>query len=497
VLWSAFGPTLACGFARLQTDPGDTLLNHYVLEHEWRCLTRPDYVGTLWSPPFFHPQPLVLAYSENLFGTAPLYWLLRLATPPAVAYPLWVMLVTALTYGSLAAVLRRLGVGHGLCALGGYVFAFGLPRLAQLGHQQLLPHLFAPWALYAAWGWSQRPTVAALAGLLAASYAQVLASVYLGWFLLLGLGLFAAAVAVFDRGVIVRVGEFLRRRWPAAVALIAAWAGCMALLMAPYREANRGFRRPYAEVLALTPQPAAWLASAPQGVWYGWLPKRVREAASELWLFPGVGVFALGGLAAVTTVPRSVLGERRTLVAACVLTTGLLALLASRWGDWSAWRAVNRWVPGGEAIRAVGRVVFTVELFALVGGFVALDTLLRRFAPRRQTLVVGLALLAGIAEQVPVRELPSFELAPWQARVEALRTRMTPGTPAYVELAPGRPFWDSQVAAMWAGLEANVPVVNGYSGRYPLGYPDWTRSLTADELDQWMNHAPVARIKAD
>src|SRR5207245_509015 len=46
-LWTAFHPTLASGFARLQSDPGDTLLNHYILEHSWRWLTRSDYIGTL------------------------------------------------------------------------------------------------------------------------------------------------------------------------------------------------------------------------------------------------------------------------------------------------------------------------------------------------------------------------------------------------------------------------------------------------------------------
>src|SRR6476660_7423298 len=146
-LWAAFSPTLASGFARLQADPGDTLLNHYALEHSWRCLTRRDYAGSLWSPAFFHPQPLVLAYSENLLGTAPLYWLPRLACPPATAYQLWMMLAAALTYISVAAMLGRFGVGPVVAALGAYLFAFGLPRLAQIEHQQLLPHLFAPWGV--------------------------------------------------------------------------------------------------------------------------------------------------------------------------------------------------------------------------------------------------------------------------------------------------------------------------------------------------------------
>src|SRR5262249_336464 len=165
-----------------------------------------------------------------------------------------------------------------------------------------------------------------------------------------------------------------------------------------------------------------------------------------------------------------------------------LALIASRWGDWSPWRAVYKWVPGGGAIRAVGRVVFTVELFALVGGLLALDAVMRR--SRFAGAFAGLILVAGVLEQIPVGPLPSFEVAPWQARVSALRYRLTPGTVAYIELAVGRPFWESQLTAMWAGLEANVPVVNGYSGRYPLGYPDWERSMTAGGRNRWAGGEP-------
>jgi hypothetical protein len=176
-----------------------------------------------------------------------------------------------------------------------------------------------------------------------------------------------------------------------------------------------------------------------------------------------------------------------------MITAVLLAVLAMRWGDWSAWRAVFRWWPGGNAIRAVGRMVFTVELFALIGGLVALNRLLPR--QRYGLALAWVVLILGVQEQIPRRPLPSFEVGPWKARVTALRDRLTPGTVAYIDLPPDRPFWESQVTVMWAGLEANVPVVNGYSGRYPTGYPDWTRSMTDDELSEWMHGAAVVRIR--
>jgi hypothetical protein len=468
-LFSAFHPTLLSKFARLQTDPGDTLLNGYILEHSWRWLTHPNYAAEIWSPPFFHPQRLVLAYSENLLGTTPLYWLLRTAAPPILAYQLWMMLVTALTYVSFAAVLRRFGVGHLLAALGGFVFAFGLPRVAQIGHQQLLPHLFAPWAVLAAWTFLQRPAIGSFSGLLAGSFCQLLASIYLGWFLLAGLAIFAAIAVASDSDVRRSVVAFVQRRWNTALALMAVWAGLVVLLMTPYREANRDFRRDYAEVLALTPRPVDWVAA---------------NGSEELRVFPGIVPLAVAacGLAAGAQ------SRKRPFV----ITAVVLALLATRFGDWTAWRAMYRWAPGGDGIRAVGRVVFTVELFALIGGLVALDAVLRRV--RLGGAIAGLLLILGIAEQTLMRDLPSFEVAPWQARVATQRDRLTPGTAAYIELPPDRPYWEGQVTAMWAGLEANVPVVNGYSGRYPPDYPDWTRSMTVAELTKWMHGAPVARI---
>jgi hypothetical protein len=111
-------------------------------------------------------------------------------------------------------------------------------------------------------------------------------------------------------------------------------------------------------------------------------------------------------------------------------------------------------------------------------------------------VIAGLVLVLGVAEQVPVRDLPSFAVAPWQARVAALRDRLTPGTVAYVDLPADRPYWESQLTAMWAGLEAGVPVVNGYSGRYPLGYPGrGKRTMTDDELTEWLHGAPVVRTQ--
>src|SRR5687767_6421336 len=115
----AFKPTFDSGFARVQADRGDTVLNHYLLEHTWQVVSNPDYRATLLSPPFFFPAKLTLAYSENMLGVAPVYWALRLALPPDLAYPWWMILLNALNFVAFAAVARWLGCRHLLVAFGG------------------------------------------------------------------------------------------------------------------------------------------------------------------------------------------------------------------------------------------------------------------------------------------------------------------------------------------------------------------------------------------
>jgi hypothetical protein len=169
-------------------------------------------------------------------------------------------------------------------------------------------------------------------------------------------------------------------------------------------------------------------------------------------------------------------------------TAAVFVLLSLRWhGGWSAWWWVHKHVPGAGAIRAVPRVVLTAELFALLAGLLALD----RWAHRVRFGPTGVAALAVLVMAEQWRTAPpSFDPAPFFAEVEELRPRLEANGPAYVPLAPGRPYHVSQLVAMWAGLRANVPVVNGYSGRYPTGYPDWGRSMTDQELSDWLkkNH---------
>ena len=67
-----FHPTLTSGFARMQPEAGDAILNNYFLEHTYRWAFDSQYPFSFWSPGFFYPTPYTFTYSETLIGMAPL-----------------------------------------------------------------------------------------------------------------------------------------------------------------------------------------------------------------------------------------------------------------------------------------------------------------------------------------------------------------------------------------------------------------------------------------
>jgi hypothetical protein len=130
------------------------------------------------------------------------------------------------------------------------------------------------------------------------------------------------------------------------------------------------------------------------------------------------------------------------------------------------------------------------HLFLLWGGAVGAQRVLAGLGSRARGAVVGALLVFGVVEQ-RVPRLPSFEKAPVERWIQSISKEIGPGCRvAYLPMRSDRPFFVSQLVGMWAGLTANVPVANGYSGTSPPGYPDPSRSLSPEELRAWLREQP-------
>lgn len=502
-LAGTFGPTIFSGFRRLQTDPGDTRFNHYVLEHSFRWVRGDELHRELWNPPFFAPQKNVLAYSDTLLAVAPPYWVFRTAgLAPETAFGAWMFLMAGATFAAGFALLRH-GLRYGATAssFGAFLIAFSSGRVNQLGHQQLLPHLFTIVAIHALLVLFTRDAVgtrarrlwwAAVFGCFAA---QFYAGYYHGFFLFLSL-LLAAVGSVFVRSLRQAAWEKIRRD----LGFVAGASVVSGLALVPlawhYLQVARelGVRGP--EIAGL-PRLTSFAYMGAANRLYGWAAE--WKGFTDLPLAAEQAV----GLGLVTSgVTLWFLRSRREMPWVRVVTFVMLTAFAFTTVFAAKVYLYRVWyyaVPGIQAIRVMARFWILLAIPAGIAVAAATEAIRRRAG---MPVAVVLALLC-CAEQLTATA--SYDVAEYRARVAAIAEQLDPSetAPFFVAAAPGEEPYLTQLDAMWAGLEVGRATVNGYSGNFPPGYDlyesnaaDWRQRLAAWEQTR-LSDAKVVVIVGD
>jgi hypothetical protein len=181
------------------------------------------------------------------------------------------------------------------------------------------------------------------------------------------------------------------------------------------------------------------------------------------------------------------------LIAAGLLTAAIWALLTltTHHEGRSLWELV-RVVPGATAIRCVSRVYVTVYLFGTLAALVWLARVTEQLKPATRLILFAPLTIALISEQTGYTP-PSFEKPDFYALVDRAADRVRGSEALYIQPA----FTDTkghtsvsvyaEVFAMWVGLRANVPVINGYSGRLPPGPYPWGSSVNDESLIRWLS----------
>lgn len=361
-----FRPTFDSGFESVQTERGDGMLNHYILEHSWLALSDPNYRGTLLSPPMYYPTSHTIYYSETLWGVAPLYWLLRLALPYDLAYPWWQILLNLPNFVVFAVVARWLKWPH-LIALGGaFMWAFALVHADQIKHQQMICRLWMPLAVYYAITLVSEPSVRSLSRLLACLTLQSLACIYTGWFLAVGLLVFMPVLLALRPGAWPALKHYARTNRRAVVRTLRWWGLALAAVYLPYAVVNIGISRAYTDTYGLMPTPSGWITGPPGSMWSETTAPIRAPVTLECWLFSGFTIYALMLASGVSLFfyRRQSRPPEWSIIAAALVTVVvwmLITITPENKGD-SAWRWLRFVIPGGTAIRVVSRVPRRVPL---------------------------------------------------------------------------------------------------------------------------------------
>jgi hypothetical protein len=541
-LFTAFYPILISGFQLAQADPGDSRLTHYILEHAYQLVFNRQYPGTIFDPPFFAPYPNDLAFSENLFGTAPIYMVFRLVSNATIAYALWLMTISAGNFLSLAWVLRQYHVRRFISIPLAFTFAFGAPRLVKIAHPQLLPQLFTPIAILMLWQFLRQPSRRSWAILLGLVYWQMLSSIYLGWFMVLSLIIFTLITGAIERQSITKLWQFLQQRWRFVLSSGLLWSGLMLALLRPYWQIKAVVGdRPYAEVETMLPRWQSWFLPVIRGnLWSALLKHNAKNLpmAHEHFIFWGFAVFGLTLYCGWQLFYRprfqrcerrlddrldDQLDDRKRLAQVCFLTFSAIVLITLYWPNgFSLWRWVYTAVPGATAMRAVTRINFTGITFLLISIGLSLNAVWPNRMARStyRWIAIGVAWLMMIEQgfwshdyhnshlfgqaATEIAQLirqdctvayfypvapPGINRPPtWPKPIEPFTLPWHQPTQA-IPLTPEISMVWHQLTAMWAGIEANVPVVNGYSGNTPPNYPYPWIPMTSRQVLNWLDRS--------
>ncbi len=468
----AHSPMIFSALRQMQWDLGDTRLLVYVLEHSFRWVMRSPHHLDFWSPPFFYPARNVAAYSENLLGVAPFYWSWRwLGAPMDSAFQLWILSVSTLNFAAAYALLRRALVHRPeSAAIGAFVFAFGASRINQLGHEQLLPQFYTIIAIYSLIRLVSKPDLLSaprallyIAAFFLAIVAQLYASVYYGWFLVLALGV-AAPFSLLS-AVRSNFWNLIKRHWLSIgiAAALSAWL-LSPMIIHYLRSAGQVGYRPFSEVNYYQARWASWLDIGP----YSWLYGRL----ADLSIFKNLPAeheqrLSFGYFTTFLSCVGLVIGRRKPIVQVLLALSLILGIAStSTAAGATAWRFVYHLVPGAAAIRTMARI----GVLALIPGAIGVALCVEHFFERGIWYVVPIFSLACVAEQRLAT--PFFDKLWNRSATERIAAQIDPKCEAFFYAALGGRFetWKYHLDAMWASLISRVPTLNGYTGNSPPGW---------------------------
>lgn len=497
-LMLAFHAIILSRFALVEGDLLDSRFNLYLLEHSWLWVLRVPGQQQFWNAPFYYPARNVIAYSDTLLTVAPVYWLLRaVGLSPTTSLQWWLIAMATLNFAGAYVLIRRATrVRPAAAALGAFLFAFANARTSQLAHPQLVPQFYTLIALYALVRvfedesrHDRALTTRWMLVFAAALAAQFWAAFYYGFFLALSLGI-AAVCALVVPSLRARFVHVVRRHAVATGACVAFGAALVASLASHYLAVARSIGvRPYGALAPFMPTPASWLYMGRDN----WMYDTLWRGAHFTLSMPQEQQLGLG-LVTTVLVIWGLWGARRSPLGMLALTTGAALMLLTTVfpGGHTAWPIIFDWMPGARALRAISRVGLILLVPAAIGVALFFETAMNA----RWRVAASLAALVFVLEQGQSVEVYSKAAARAEStRVEAMIAPSC-GSVLYAPLHGRRMTWTYQVDGMWAGLDAHVPTINGYSGNAPAGWDfrqirinDSTRARVVQHaLAAWETH---------
>jgi len=360
---------LGLDFSMIPGDMGDARFNNFILEHGYQYLI--GKVEHYWDASFMYPTKNVIAFSDNLLGTMPIYAIFRLLdVDRETSFQLWFLTICVLNYVFCFFALKKWSNSIILSSVGAYIFAFGLFNIGQIYHVQVFPRFLIPFLFYWCWKYLKDKEIKYLTFLLFGIVYQFYCGIYLGFFVIYSLLfiLISYVIVYKDLTLIKQFGEI--KKIILTLGLI-IFSGLILLpLILPYIEVSQSLgMREFDEVIYSIPRPSSYFFSTPASTLWGKLFYTHSAYGFEEWwlhfIFPGILPWLAIFFLPVVLMMRNIdLKKRRTLI--FISTAFLLSIVfCLNIGGVTLYKIIFE-IPGFSSMRALNRIINTQIIFFIL-----------------------------------------------------------------------------------------------------------------------------------
>jgi len=489
-------PVLGYNLSYFPGDLGDGRLNLYFLEHAHKFFTF--QISSFWDAPFMYPEKNVIAYSDNLLGSAPIYSFFRLSGFDTYgAYQLWVLSLMVLNYTSAFILLKKLFKNSFLAVLGAMIFAFSLALQSQMTHVQMFPRYAIPLTILFLVYFKDTLSPKYLFLTLLFLVYQVYCGIYLGFMLLIPVTFLFVLIFISKRKSITDLWQITKWRYQVLSSFFLN-ALFLVPLMIPYMERSRSASIPhFKSIIQALPTVESYFFSHRGSLIWDFLSETAKDYPSW-WnhqIFPG-GVATLAMLFCIVYFLIKVLKKDNSGLTMqqsnwkyLFLTYATTKIIYLRFGFITLYFLVY-FLPGFSAIRALSRIINIELLFYAIATSFLFSFVIRKENWKSALLFLG-ALALIIADNYTKPEyIYKTSVAEAKARTAPLiKTMKQIPAGAVVSYEPEnaieRPF-KYHLDAMLAAQKYDLKVINAYTGNSPYAFSHFWHNINSINRNVWL-----------
>lgn len=486
-------------FSKIPGDMGDARFNNYILEHGYKYLS--GKVNKYWDAPFMYPHTNVIAFSDNLLGTLPVYSFYRfMGADRESSFQFWILTLFALNFICCFLTLNKWSNNIILSSSGAYIYAFGIFIIGHFNHLQVFPRFIVPLVFYWCWMYLSEKNIKYLCFTLMGIVFQFYCGIYIGFFLVYCLMFFTTSYIIIYKDWSLFL-QFKKIKIVSNTLIIILIAGLLlSPLMIPYiKVSNTLGLRKFDDVIATIPKIRSYFFThIAASTWRNILSEHSKFAFPDWWShFLFVGALPWMGILSLPAIlfSKKIDSKNKKFISLIFLGLLLNILFCINIKGHSLYRFIFE-IQGFASMRAIDRIINTqVMYFILIFVFVfkELCTNYRWM----KWIILSFPILVIIDNRIDHWELKQFDKFESQQKVKEIREKIVKqydkhyAAIAYIPLNKPNDYFEAvetHISVMLAAQEVSIPCVNAYTGFNPGNYLSFFDNMDKKTLNDWCEY---------